>query len=481
MPETLHALIAARLDGLPADGPGAGPGRGRARQDVHAAPRWPHVSGRRPGTLEQRLRDLVRSELFVAGRRPAFPGARAVRLRPGARPRGGVRHAGPARPRSRLTSPPPATSRSTPTRRSPGCSPSHYLAAYRAAPRRARRATGRPAGRRALRTAADRSNRLGSHDRALGYLDRRSRSPVATPIGRRCTWRQVRLPGADPGRGGRGHLAPRSLTAPRVTARPSCGPREAGAGASGLGHSEAAVSRSRRRRSSSRTSTARPPMSGSRRRCPGRTCGWAATRTPAVGRARAAGVRAARDDAGQPGAARHPGHRAQRRGAAQGVLRDAHRRPPARGRRGPRRDRGPCPDQPGLLPRTRRPARRTGGPRRRFRDRPPDGPALDLSYLAGNVAECAHLDRGLGRRRGVAGPTPSRWTSTSPPAPCCAAGGRCSPPTGANPTSTSWRRRSPPQRWTTPIPGQRGRARCSDRAGRREAGRGPPAGAHRGR
>ncbi len=42
VPETLHALIAARLDGLSAGGAAAAPGRGRARQDVHegrAAPR----------------------------------------------------------------------------------------------------------------------------------------------------------------------------------------------------------------------------------------------------------------------------------------------------------------------------------------------------------------------------------------------------------------------------------------------------------
>ena len=36
VPETLHALIAARLDGLPAGGAPPAPGRRRARQDVHA-------------------------------------------------------------------------------------------------------------------------------------------------------------------------------------------------------------------------------------------------------------------------------------------------------------------------------------------------------------------------------------------------------------------------------------------------------------
>ena len=37
VPETLHALIAARLDGLPAGRAAGRPGRGRARQDVHEA------------------------------------------------------------------------------------------------------------------------------------------------------------------------------------------------------------------------------------------------------------------------------------------------------------------------------------------------------------------------------------------------------------------------------------------------------------
>ena len=41
VPETLHALIAARLDGLAAGGAAARPGRGGARQDVHEEQRSP--------------------------------------------------------------------------------------------------------------------------------------------------------------------------------------------------------------------------------------------------------------------------------------------------------------------------------------------------------------------------------------------------------------------------------------------------------
>ena len=46
VPETLHALIAARLDGLSARGAAAASGRGGARQDVHDRRLWPRLAWR---------------------------------------------------------------------------------------------------------------------------------------------------------------------------------------------------------------------------------------------------------------------------------------------------------------------------------------------------------------------------------------------------------------------------------------------------
>ena len=133
IPETLHALIAARLDALDARGPDAGPGRGRPRPDVHDGRRWPRVSGLEADALEPRLGALVRrgpAPPRVDPRSPergqyAFVQAvirevaystLALRDRRGAAPRGGalLRVAGRRRARRRA-------------RR-------HYLAAHRAAP-----------------------------------------------------------------------------------------------------------------------------------------------------------------------------------------------------------------------------------------------------------------------------------------------------------------------------------------------------------
>ena len=97
----LHALIAARLDGL---GPtsGARAGRGGARQDLHA------TGTRRafrasPEVLEPRLRALVPQGAARDSVRSALPGARPIRFRAGPGPHGRVRDARATRPQD----PPP--------------------------------------------------------------------------------------------------------------------------------------------------------------------------------------------------------------------------------------------------------------------------------------------------------------------------------------------------------------------------------------
>ena len=86
VPETLHALIAARLDGLSTGGAAAAPGRGRARQDLHASRRSPRCRPAREAELEPLL--VVARAQGGARRpgRPALARARPVRLPPGPRP-----------------------------------------------------------------------------------------------------------------------------------------------------------------------------------------------------------------------------------------------------------------------------------------------------------------------------------------------------------------------------------------------------------
>ena len=135
VPETLHALIAARLDGLDAGGAPAAPGRGRPRQDLHRA-------GARGARRPRRCRDRAAPRSLVAqgaARRPGRPAlarARPVRLPPGSRPARRLRDALEAR----------ASHAAPRGRRAPECGvrrdedeiveviASHYLAAYEAAP-----------------------------------------------------------------------------------------------------------------------------------------------------------------------------------------------------------------------------------------------------------------------------------------------------------------------------------------------------------
>ncbi len=83
VPETLHALIAARLDGLAPEERSLAPGRRGARQDVHAAGRRGARRARPRPRLEPLLAALVRKEVLVAPGRPALARARPVRLPPG--------------------------------------------------------------------------------------------------------------------------------------------------------------------------------------------------------------------------------------------------------------------------------------------------------------------------------------------------------------------------------------------------------------
>ena len=99
VPETLQALIAARLDALAAGGSGAAPGRRRARAEFHARRLG---CGVRRGTGRRR-ETPARPEPCRArrpGRGPALSRARHVRLRASAHPGGRLRdpgQAGPAR------------------------------------------------------------------------------------------------------------------------------------------------------------------------------------------------------------------------------------------------------------------------------------------------------------------------------------------------------------------------------------------------
>ena len=92
VPETLTALIAARLDGLdPADRALVADAAVLGQSFTLAA--WPLCQAVDAGMLEPRLAGLVRRELLAPRSRPALARARPVRLRPGAHPRGRLQHA----------------------------------------------------------------------------------------------------------------------------------------------------------------------------------------------------------------------------------------------------------------------------------------------------------------------------------------------------------------------------------------------------
>ena len=135
VPETLHALIAARLDGLPAGGATPAPGRRRPRQDLHASRRW--------------LRSRARGGRARSAARRRSRARRCSACRPT-----------PARPSTASTASCRTSFAMSPTRRSRSGAP-------RPAPRRRRspRATpsrGRGRGRRGHRLALPRRVRGGA-------------------------------------------------------------------------------------------------------------------------------------------------------------------------------------------------------------------------------------------------------------------------------------------------------------------------------
>ena len=92
VPDTLHALIAARLDTFePRQVPP--PGRGRAGSVLHRRRAGGRVGYRRPRSSSHGS-EHSSAVSCSAGDRPAVSGARAVCIRPGVDPRGGVLHAG---------------------------------------------------------------------------------------------------------------------------------------------------------------------------------------------------------------------------------------------------------------------------------------------------------------------------------------------------------------------------------------------------
>ena len=91
-PETLQALIAARLDGLVAGGAADRPARGRARADVHAARARVGV-GDAPRTSSSRSSLAGAQGGALAPGGSAVAGARPVRVPPGPRQEGRLRHA----------------------------------------------------------------------------------------------------------------------------------------------------------------------------------------------------------------------------------------------------------------------------------------------------------------------------------------------------------------------------------------------------
>ena len=170
VPETLHALVAARLDGLPADD----------RTLVQAASvlgktftlqACADVAGVAPSDLEPRLRDLVRRELFVLDVDPRSPErgqygfvqelVREVAYGTLAR-----------RDRRRLHLAAADHFEQHGDDEIAGVLATHYLAAYRAGPEGAEGEEVARQAQRALRAAADRASRLGSRVVALDFLQR---------------------------------------------------------------------------------------------------------------------------------------------------------------------------------------------------------------------------------------------------------------------------------------------------------------------
>ena len=172
VPETLTALISARLDELDAGRSVARRRRGGPRPELHAGGRRGGRRRRAPASLEPRLRALVRRELLVQRGRPALARARPVRVRPGAHPRGRLQHAGASATGRSATWPRRASSR----RSRPTSWPARWPATtwrpsgYAAEGRRGGRARGAGAGRAARRGRAGSRTRR-PHQQAIAFLE----------------------------------------------------------------------------------------------------------------------------------------------------------------------------------------------------------------------------------------------------------------------------------------------------------------------
>ena len=273
VPETLHALIAARLDGLSRRGAAAAPGRRGARQDVHARRRSRRSRGLAEDELEPLLASLVRKEVLGRPGGPALARARPVRLPPGPRAPRRLRDAVEAR----APGPPP---------RGRGASraafrdedeivevvASHYLDAYEASPRpttppRSREGARGARSRRRPRRVARRRRGGAALLRAGGRAGRR-----AVASGRGCStapaWRGYHAADLD---AGCWLLAEASRsTRPRATRTPPLGSR-AGSRRSSAGRdastrrSSGWSARTRCSRTTSRTRTSRMLAAGSAR------------------------------------------------------------------------------------------------------------------------------------------------------------------------------------------------------------------------
>ena len=192
VPETLTALIAARLDALDAGRPGllrTRPSSARASRSPASRPSsGSPTAGARAAPARARP-----ARAADARGRPALAGARPVRLRPGAHPRGRLQHARAARPQA----PPP--------RRRPLLRVARRRRARRRARRplprgpratrpRAPRPSPRGQARIALRGAAERAAALGSHDQALGVPRAGARRSTTDPRSGRDLWSERASP-----------------------------------------------------------------------------------------------------------------------------------------------------------------------------------------------------------------------------------------------------------------------------------------------
>ena len=241
VPETLTALIAARLDALPPDDRALILDAAVLGQSFTPAA-LAAISGQDEAAIEPRLRALV-ARAAHRRQRPAQPGARPVRLRPGPDPRGRLRDARQARPQD-----------APPRRRA-----ILRVARLRRARRRPRRPLPRrppqrargPRGRRPGRPGPDRA----AGRRRSGDLARRPRpgGPVPRPGDRR-----------HRGRGGSRRAARRGRGQCRAGGPLRPGRRVPGRGR-GLGPDERILAAARRRPDRPGPAAGQPPADRCRR------------------------------------------------------------------------------------------------------------------------------------------------------------------------------------------------------------------------